>query len=139
MNNIDKEYLRKLINDIEEAINIILEDTSKPFEMLIRSERSEVRYYIVVLVEALIALCYHIIRRKYGVKPMTPFQTFNVLVEKHLIKPDEFDDFVKLVRLRNLLVHRYWIVNDKLIYDNIKKNFSKVKSFLERVRHEFGI
>jgi len=56
MNSVDKEYLRKLINDIEEAINIILEDTSKPFEMLIRSERSEVRYYIVVLVEALIAL-----------------------------------------------------------------------------------
>ena len=56
MNSVDKEYLRKLINDIEEAINIILEDTSKPFEMLTRSERSEVRYYIVVLVEALIAL-----------------------------------------------------------------------------------
>ena len=139
MNSVDKEYLRKLINDIEEAINIILEDTSKPFEMLIRSERSEVRYYIVVLVEALIALCYHIIRRKYGIKPMTPIQTFNVLVGKHLIKSDEFIDFIKLVRLRNLLVHRYWIVNDKLIYDNIKKNFSKVKSFLERIKHEFGI
>ena len=51
------------MRDIHEAINIILEDTSKSFEKLSRVEKSENRYYIVVLVEALTVLVYHIARR----------------------------------------------------------------------------
>jgi len=50
------------MRDIHEAINI-LEDTSKSFEKLSHAEKSEIRYYIVVLVEALTVLVYHIARR----------------------------------------------------------------------------
>jgi uncharacterized protein YutE (UPF0331/DUF86 family) len=40
---------------------------------------------------------------------------------------------VKIIRLRNLLVHRYWVIDDKVIYDAVKKNFRYVEEFIERV------
>lgn len=83
--NVNREYIRKLVRDIEEAIRIILEDTSKPFNMLTRSEISEVRYYLIVLVEALVALCYHIARRVCNVEVETPTKTFRLLVERGLL------------------------------------------------------
>jgi uncharacterized protein YutE (UPF0331/DUF86 family) len=40
---------------------------------------------------------------------------------------------VKIIKLRNLLVHRYWVVDDKVIYDAIKKDFKYVEEFIKRV------
>jgi uncharacterized protein YutE (UPF0331/DUF86 family) len=40
---------------------------------------------------------------------------------------------VKIIRLRNLLVHRYWVIDDKIIYDAVKKNFRSVEEFIKRV------
>jgi uncharacterized protein YutE (UPF0331/DUF86 family) len=40
---------------------------------------------------------------------------------------------VKIIKLRNLLVHRYWVVDDKVIYDAIKKDFEYVEEFIKRV------
>jgi len=135
----DRDYVRKLLSDIEEAISIILEDCSKPFAALSRAEKSEIRYYIVVLVEAVIALAYHIARYLYGIEPRTPIHTLRLLADRGLIYHDELEDMVKLVRLRNLIVHRYWIVEDKIIYENVKKNFKHVRSFVERVRNALGL
>jgi len=139
MSSIDRDYVRKLLSDVEEAVSVILEDCSKPFEALSRAEKSEVRYYIVVLVEAVTALAYHIARNLYGIEPRTPIQTLRLLADRGLINHDELEDMVRLVRLRNLIVHRYWVVNDRIIYENVKKNFKYVRSFVERIRNALGL
>ena len=99
-----------------------MKDTSKPFEELSRAEKSEIRYYIIVLVEALTALAYHIARRAYGLEPRTPVQTLKLLADRGLITGEELDEFVKHVRLRNLIVHRYWVIDDRRIYESVKGN-----------------
>ncbi len=139
MSSVNREYVKKLISDIEEAISIVLEDCSKPFEALSRAEKSEVRYYIVVLVEAMIALAYHVARNLYSFEPRTPIQTLRALADKGLIDPKDLEDLVKLVRLRNLIVHRYWIVDDRIIYEDVKKHFTCVKRFVERIRNALGL
>lgn len=133
MAGIDREFVKKLVRDIREAIDVIAEDASKPFEELSRAERSEIRYYIIVLVEALTALAYHIARRAYGLEPQTPVQTLRLLADRGLITGEELGDFVKLVRLRNLVVHRYWVVDDKRIYDSVRRNFRRIVDFTERI------
>ncbi len=139
METANKEYVRKLIKDIEEAISIILEDCSKSFETLSRAEKSEIRYYIIVLVEAIVALAYHVARRIYGLEPRTPIQTFAMFAEKGFISFNEAEDLVKLVRLRNLIVHRYWEVNDRVIYEKVKRDFTCVRKFIESVRNALRV
>ena len=82
MASVDEDYVRRLIADMEEAMGIILEDVSKPFEALSRAERNEIRYYLIVLVEALVALCYHISRRAYNARPGTPMEALKVLTDR---------------------------------------------------------
>jgi len=136
---VSKSYLSKVIRDLLEAISVVREDVSKPFESLSRAERSEIRYYMIVVAEALIALAYHIVRRGLGMEPETPSSTFRILLEKGLMTREEFEDAVKIVRLRNLLVHRYWVVDDRLIYDNVRRDFRTLLSFVERIRRVYGV
>jgi len=132
------EFIRKLLADIEESMNIVLEVCSKPYEALSRAERSEVRYYLVVLAEALTALTYHIARVAFRLEPRTPVQTLRLLADRGLVASDELEDLTRLMRLRNLLVHRYWVIDDRIIYENVKRDFTHIRSFIERVRNALG-
>ena len=44
-----------------------------------------------------------------------------------------YHDLLNLVKLRNLLVHRYWVIDDRRIYESIRKDFKKLLSFVDRV------
>jgi len=46
---------------------------------------------------------------------------------------------IKLVRLRNLIVHGYLEVNDRVIYENVKRDFTCVKKFIESVKNVLGV
>ncbi|MDK6027918.1 DUF86 domain-containing protein [Ignisphaera sp. 4213-co] len=137
--SIDKEFVRKLVADVLESIRVVEEYYSKPFDELSQAEKIGVRYHIIVLVEALTALAYHIARRLYGLEPTTPIQTFRFLADRGLVNSDELRDIEALIRLRNLLVHRYWVIDDRRIYENVKNDFRSVKRFVERLKNVLGV
>jgi uncharacterized protein YutE (UPF0331/DUF86 family) len=56
-----------------------------------------------------------------------------LLADRSFIQRSLFEELVKIIMLRNLLVHRYGIIDDKIIYDAVKKNFKYVEEFIERV------
>lgn len=37
-------------------------------------------------------------------------------------------------RLRNLLVHRYWVIDDEKVYENAKKGLGDFEDFTAHVR-----
>lgn len=86
------------------------------------------------VVESLVASALHIAKRCFGEKPETPIRAFRILIDGGLITSSECVELEKLVRLRNLLVHRYWIVDDRKIYDNVKSDFSFVKEIIGRLQ-----
>jgi uncharacterized protein YutE (UPF0331/DUF86 family) len=45
-----------------------------------------------------------------------------------------FKDLEALSRLRNLLVHRYWVVRDDLVYNCVRDDFKCVLEFTEAVK-----
>ena len=53
------------------------------------------------------------------------------LEKKGLLKHPR--DLIGIVRLRNLLVHKYWTIDDSRVYDSIKKNFKQVENFLKNI------
>jgi len=115
---IDRLYVEKLLSEIEDAIKDVEHFTSKSFDNTTEAERYAVRYSLIVMAEALVSLCIHIVRRIYKEKPETPLRCYRVLRDKGLLSSEEFDDFVNL-KLRNLLVHKYSI-DDKKIFDSVK-------------------
>jgi uncharacterized protein YutE (UPF0331/DUF86 family) len=55
------------------------------------------------------------------------------LVEGKVISNEVFMELSKFMGLRNLLVHRYWVINDENIYESIKGDFKCVEEFLKNV------
>jgi len=47
------------------------------------------------------------------------------------------NDLVALVKLRNLIVHRYWVVDDREIRDSIVQDFKCVNDFIRVIEREF--
>ena len=131
--SVNREFLEKLKKDIMESKNIISNIVNKPYNKLSSIEKYAVRYHIIVVAEALIALTLHIVRRKYDLQPETPIHALKILKDKHLVTEQEYIDLVNLFKLRNLLVHRYWIIDDEKIYHNVKRNFRNIVNFIERV------
>jgi uncharacterized protein YutE (UPF0331/DUF86 family) len=66
-------------------------------------------------------------------RPETPIHAFKLLVEGKVISNEVFMELSKFMGLRNLLVHRYWVINDENIYENIKGDFKCVEEFLKNV------
>ena len=135
---VSKDYIDKLVADIRSAISEILSYSSKPYEELGSAEKYAIRYNIIVLAEALAALAIHIARKAYNKEPETPTHALRILRDKGLLTPSEYDELARLTRLRNLLVHRYWVIDDKKIYDNVKEDFKPIHNLIERLRRSLG-
>ena len=55
-----------------------------------------------------------------------------------MIAEEECRDVLSIVRLRNLLVHRYWVIDDAKIYSSVKKDFKRIVSVVRKVRGLVG-
>ncbi|GAB6945541.1 DUF86 domain-containing protein [Vulcanisaeta sp. JCM 14467] len=102
-------------------------------------ERLAIRYELVVIAEVVMALVVHVARRDLGARPRTPVNALAILRDGGLVTVDEYEDLVRLLRFRNLLVHRYWVIDDYLIYQGIKSNFKSLLSLINRLRARYGI
>lgn len=132
---VDDDVLRSRISEVRLAMDELQRLTSKPFAELNVDERYSMRYNIVVMVESLASLCVHLATEAYAQRPMSYREAVRAVVEKMDLRGVE--DLESLVGLRNLLIHRYWIVEDERVYQGVKTNFKCVEKFLSRVEEAF--
>jgi len=132
---IDADVLRKRIDEIRYSVKELQRIASKEFIELDVDKRYAVRYNIIVLVESLAALCLHVGVEGFGVRPTSYKQAVRVVAER--LVAGCVGELESLVGLRNLLIHRYWDVEDEKIYQSLKANFKCVEELLAKVEEVF--
>ena len=133
---VDSDIVRYRVSDVRLVMSELSRLTSKPFEDLSIDERYSIRYNIIVLVEALVSLCTHIAINDYGVTPRSYREAVVFVSERLGVKC--VSDLEALVALRNLLVHRYWVIDDRKIYENIKGDFNCVEELLRKIVEKYA-
>jgi uncharacterized protein YutE (UPF0331/DUF86 family) len=131
------EHLKQRISEIHETKDELRRLTSKPYAELSINEKYAIRYHIIVLAEALGSLCLQIAAEDLNRTPQSYSQCFKILEEEGICNCAR--DLIALIRLRNLLVHRYWIIDDSQVYNAIKNNFKAVDKFLKSVKDKYAI
>jgi uncharacterized protein YutE (UPF0331/DUF86 family) len=132
---VDEDILRTRISEVRSAVNELKRLAYKEFRNLSLDERYSMRYNMVILVEAIVSLCLHIIVEAYGETPRSYREAVRAVAERLSIPcADELED---MVGLRNLLIHRYWTVDDERLYENVKEDFKCVEELLRRVEEAF--
>jgi uncharacterized protein YutE (UPF0331/DUF86 family) len=87
-----------------------------------------------MVVEALADLAVAILEKDFGVAVESYREAFLRLAEKGVINAEIAQSMVRLAVLRNIIVHRYWSVDDMSIYNDVRRSgVEVVERFIEEV------
>ena len=129
--------MERLLRDLEKGLKIIEEITSTDLEDFLNDLKSRyaLRMAIVEIIEtaANIGL---ILLREHGAHEVKGYpHIFDKMAELRILSADVGLGMRRMARLRNLIIHRYWEVDDSRIYREATENgLGIVRRFLEEVR-----
>ena len=136
MTRVPKAVVQRYLRDVTEALEVVKGLTSRRLEELLRDRYLcySLRYAVVVMVEASADLALAIIEKDFGETAESYREAFLKLAEHGVISGETANAMVKLVALRNLVVHRYWVIDDARIYGEAKRGgVAAVERFLDEV------
>ncbi|MBM2847396.1 MAG: hypothetical protein HW418_338 [Anaerolineales bacterium] len=91
------------------------------------------KYYLQTSIAACLDLGNHIIAAEHYRPPKDYRDIFTVLSENKVI-PDDFAlTLRRMAGLRNRLVHLYWEVDDKQIYDDLQNHLGDFDTYVQHV------
>lgn len=91
------------------------------------------RYNLIVAVEGAIDICNHLVARAGGRAPHDHADCFEVLKELKMLTSDFVEKLKSMAKFRNLLVHLYWKVDDKRVYQILKSDIQDIKEYIRRI------
>lgn len=92
-----------------------------------------VRYLLIQAAEALTDLCQHMLARTRGI-PCDGYIDCIVKAGEHgIISVALAERLRRLAALRNILVHRYWNIDDTRVYVETKVNLSDLTTFVDAI------
>jgi uncharacterized protein YutE (UPF0331/DUF86 family) len=92
-----------------------------------------VRYLLIQAVEAMTDLCQHMLARTRGI-PCDGYIDCIVKTGEHgIISVALAERLRRLAALRNILVHRYWNIDDARVYVETKVNLSDLTTFIDAI------
>lgn len=99
-----------------------------------RRARFALRYSIMLMVEALADLAVAILEKDFQVAPRSYREAFTLLAEKGVVAAESASRMERLAALRNMIVNRYWAVDDARVYREAKEGgLEAVRAFIEEV------
>jgi len=124
------------IEEIEEALRELEELTSMDQRSFLKSRtaRFSARYSIVQIVEASADLGVLILQIE-GESARSYREIFKKLALRGIISVSTFEVMARLASLRNMVVHRYWEVDDLRIYREARSGgLEAIRSFIREVK-----
>ena len=114
-----KRLVKREISDIKEALTVIEEKLNS--KILTLGDRFALRYAIIQIVESLAIVASRLAHiRGIGVEGYMDAMRF--LARLGVVDTESEACLVRLARLRNLVIHRYWSIIDELIVEEAKRS-----------------
>jgi len=132
----DRDRVLRLLREIRESMRIAETIVSLDLNEFLNDVRNRytLRLCIVEIVEAAAALGLHILREHFRESAEGYVQVFRKLLERGVVSRDVGEGMARIARLRNLVVHRYWEVDDARVYREFREGgLELVKRFVEEV------
>lgn len=134
---VDAELVERRLGEIEEAtkyVSLLLEEGEEKFASSFKS-RLALRHLILMIVESAASIALHILAEDFEERAESYGEAFEKLARRGVLKPETALEMAAMARLRNLIVHRYWLVDDLRIYREARgSGLEIVRRFVEEVR-----
>ena len=135
MAEIRLERLRNLATEIRQASAQLRELSAAPEADFLADFKAvnSAKYLLVVACEASIDICNHLAAMRGGRAPQDYSDCFRVLEEMGTLNRTLADRLSRMAKLRNLLVHMYWRIDNARIYKIIREDLGDFEAYLAAV------
>jgi uncharacterized protein YutE (UPF0331/DUF86 family)/predicted nucleotidyltransferase len=130
---VDKELLKSRITEILECIAALREDVlSIPREQVIASRlhRSSMERYVHIAIETMLDICRHIVSAKKMGIPETYKDIIRLLKDNGILPPELAARMEEYVGLKNILIHRYMVIDHERLYEEAKMLVKVAEDFI---------
>ena len=136
---LDKERLERYLDELAaETIDIekIISQKDKkksdglPDPYILKS----LKYSTIVIAEAIASTLQHILAKRHNVVIDGYMAVFTESKEHKVISTELLTKLQPFIRFRNMLVHQYWRVDDKVFMKNLKNGLNDFRVFVNQVR-----
>jgi uncharacterized protein YutE (UPF0331/DUF86 family) len=135
MKSLNVDRLRLRLGAIADALRRLRELGALGEETFLADFRNteSAKYLLIVVIEAAIDICNHIVARGGGRSPQDYADCFEVLSELGVLKPALVERLKRMARFRNLVVHLYWQVDNRLVYRVICEDLEDLETFGQEI------
>ena len=118
--------------ELEELADISLDEFLKNSE-----RRYAVMHLMQLSIESCLSLGNHIIARERLGIPQNYQDTFSLLEKGNIISTEFAEEMKKMARFRNKLVHIYWEIDYKQLYEILTNRLTDFKEFVKAVQKKY--
>ena len=136
---LDKERLEKYLDEIAaETIDIekIISQKSKKHDDILQDPHiiKSLKYSTIVIAEAIASALQHILAKKYNIVIDGYMAVFRESQEHKVISTELLTRLQPFFRFRNMLVHQYWRVDNKVFAENLRNGLNDFRIFVNETR-----
>jgi uncharacterized protein YutE (UPF0331/DUF86 family) len=126
-----KTLEKNILNSVSEIRSLI----AKEEEIFIKERRDvySLRYLLIEAVEAMANICNHILARMTGQVPKGYPDCFEKLSEAKIITSELGEKLRKAASLRNIIIHKYWEIDDRKVFKSARENIGDFEEFLRQI------
>ncbi len=129
---IDKEKVKKRFSEIDESLAEIRRLVSLPEEdfWAARENMAAVKYYLLQAIEGAGSVCVHIAAKKFSRGVSAFGECFEILGREKALSQKLVTRLRRMAKFRNKLIHQYWEMDDRNIFDYAKKDLIDFENFM---------
>ncbi len=138
---IDFEKLKARANDVHYAVERIRTYTALSGEVFWQDERNlfTVKYLLLQAIEAIGSICVHVLAKKFQAPVSSYAACFEHLESRGVLSQNLSMKLRKMVRFRNILIHRYWEVDDQKVVQYAKQDIDDFTQVLKSIWNFLGL
>jgi len=132
MGGIEIERVKARAREIRENLGKIRHYAGLPDEEFFADERNlyTVMHLLLLTIEAVAGLCTHFLAKTARIAPTSYAECFEGLRQLGFVDEDLAGRLVQMARFRNLLLHRYWDVDEARVLRYARENLGDFEAFL---------
>jgi len=130
---VDEDKIRKLTSELRRALANLYDLKRLSQEEFLADEhkKGSAKYHFIVAIEAAVDLCNHLISVLGLRSPESYADTFRVLEEANAFDKNFGSKLAEMAKFRNRLVHFYFAIDDKLLYEILQEGPKDLERFLQ--------
>ncbi len=137
---VNKAKLDQMLSNLQQYVKVLKDLSQVGRDSFLDNidKIGNAKYHFVVAIECCVDIANHIISSENLRFPKENADSFVVLIENDILNKDFEENLRAMAGFRNRLVHLYWDVDEKRVYEYLQESLPDLEHFAQAIaQHEW--